>query len=104
MLLIFHGGKKCDEKGDLLGKDLTAFRNQILLGEVLDAEVHFSSAKMIKPLIQLSWALVVLTHFLFHTVMRTLFENVVFCISNSEKCFCMGRRFDVAVVDIPGKG
>ena len=35
---------------------------------------------------------------------RTLFENVVFCISNSEKCFCMGRRFDVAVVDIPGKG
>lgn len=21
-----------------------------------------------------------------------------------EKCFCMGRRFDVAVVDIPGKG
>ena len=30
MLLIFHGGKKCDEKGDLLGKDLTAFRNQIL--------------------------------------------------------------------------
>lgn len=23
MLLIFHGGKKCDEKEDLLGKDLT---------------------------------------------------------------------------------
>lgn len=50
---------------------------------------------MSKPLIELSWALVVLTHFIFPTVMRTLFENVVLCISNSEKCFCMGRRFDV---------
>ena len=80
------------------------FRNQVLLGEVLDAEVHSSSAKMSKPLIESSWALVVLTHFIFPAVMRTLFENVVLCIPNSEKCFCMGRRFDVAVVDIPGKG
>lgn len=63
----------------LLGKDIVHLGTRSFRG-VLDAAVHSPLAKMIEPLI-IYLSLCFFDPF-FPTVMRTLFGNVIFCISN----------------------
>lgn len=100
MGLRFH--RKCDEKGDLLGKGRVVHWEPTSSGGFWVLLLSRSSDEAFHSLIfsfVFFW-----THFIFPTVTSALFGNVMLCISNSEKCFCMGLRFDAAGAGIASKG